>query len=106
MKYEAKQAKTSETIELRCKVNGTMAEKVKLIVFEDGSDEQFLKLIKEFKNLIFTYDMWNKPDGSELTHQNGSDHSKNMKNPCRLHNRNHGWTDCWQNPKNSNNNQQ
>jgi hypothetical protein len=26
-----------------------MAEKVKLAVFEDGSDEQFLKLLKEFK---------------------------------------------------------
>jgi hypothetical protein len=226
---------------------------VKLTVFEDGSDKQFLKLIKEFKNLIFTYDLWNKPDGSELlyryfrrciagsardlwdqvnkieedeerdeltfethlweltteiieedayqsqkdylkkthkphkmpvkqwisrmkninsylplmeqeassltekelitkvitpnlpkawlkdfkllklnckakikevlqellviedyiklekkpqTHQNGPDHNKILKNPCRLHNGNHKWADCRQNPKNSNNNQQ
>jgi hypothetical protein len=39
MKYEVKQANTSETIELRCEVNGTTAEKVKLTVFEDRSDE-------------------------------------------------------------------
>jgi hypothetical protein len=41
---------------------------VKLTIFEDGSDEQSLKLIKEFKNLIFTYNLWNKPDGSALVY--------------------------------------
>jgi hypothetical protein len=28
---------------------------------------------------------------------------KNLKNPCKLHNGNHGWDDCCQNPKNAKN---
>jgi hypothetical protein len=55
MRYEAKAAKASETIDLKLE-NDSMNEKVKLTVFEDGTDEQFLKSIKEFRNMIETYE--------------------------------------------------
>ena len=29
-----------------------------MVVFEDGSSEEFLKLIKEFKNIVETYNLW------------------------------------------------
>jgi hypothetical protein len=51
MKYETKAAKASETIDLKLEID-SMNEKVKLTIFEDGTDEQFLKLIKEFRNMI------------------------------------------------------
>jgi hypothetical protein len=63
MKDETKQAKTTVTVELRFEINEN-TEKVQLTMFDEGPDEQFLKLIKEFKNLISTYDLWNRPDGA------------------------------------------
>jgi hypothetical protein len=47
-RYEAKAAKALETIDLKLEID-SMNKKVKLTVFEDGTNEQFLKLIKEFK---------------------------------------------------------
>jgi hypothetical protein len=58
MRYKSKQSKTTTTVLLKFKINGK-EEKVQLTVFDEGPDEQFLKLIKEFKNLIETYDLWN-----------------------------------------------
>jgi hypothetical protein len=31
----------------------------KLNIYEDGTDEEFLKLIKEFQNCVETYEIWN-----------------------------------------------
>jgi hypothetical protein len=68
MKYKVKQAKTLETIELKYEVDDA-SEKVKLPIFEDGTDEQFLKLVKEFSNMITTYELWNKPYGNLLVYR-------------------------------------
>jgi hypothetical protein len=42
MKYEVKQTKALETIELKYEIHKA-TEKVKLSIFEDGIDEQFLQ---------------------------------------------------------------
>jgi hypothetical protein len=69
MRYESKQMKTLETIELKLEINETV-EKVKLVIFEDGNDEQFLKLIKEFRNMLETYELWNQENGVKATYRN------------------------------------
>ncbi len=48
---------------------GEASKNVKLAVFEDGTDEQFLKFVKEFSNMISTYDLWNKPNGNLLVYR-------------------------------------
>ncbi len=64
MKYETKQAKASETIQLKLDINNK-PEKVKLTMFEDGADKQFLKLVKEFKNMTKTYKLQEPGNGTK-----------------------------------------
>jgi hypothetical protein len=68
LKYEVKQTKVLETIELKFEID-ELTEKVKLTIFEDGTDEQFLKLLKEFRNMIETYELWTKPNGTQLIYR-------------------------------------
>lgn len=60
--YETKSTKVMENIELKLEINKSF-EKVKLPVFEDGTDEQFLKLVREFRNMIETYALWEQETG-------------------------------------------
>jgi hypothetical protein len=54
MKYKVKQTKALETNELKYEIDSAI-EKVKL-----STNEQFLKLVKEFLSMIETYNVWNK----------------------------------------------
>jgi hypothetical protein len=38
-------------------------------MFNEGPDEQFLKLVKEFNYLIETYDLWNGQEGAEIVYR-------------------------------------
>ncbi len=69
MRYESKQMKTLETIELKLEIDETV-EKVKLVIFEDGNDEQFLKLIKKCRNMLETYELWNQENGVKAIYRN------------------------------------
>jgi hypothetical protein len=33
-------------------------------------DEQFLKLVKEFQNTVYTYDLWEKQHASQIVYKN------------------------------------
>jgi hypothetical protein len=68
MKYESKQSKMTTSVLLKFKINGK-EEKVQLTMFDEGPDKQFLKLVKEFKNLIETYDLWNGQEGAALVYR-------------------------------------
>ena len=57
IKYEPRKTKDPPTVELKYNMN-TRVCKESLIVFEDGSPEECLKLVKEFKNVIETYNLW------------------------------------------------
>jgi hypothetical protein len=67
MKYETKRAKASETIELELDIDNK-SDKVKLTMFEDGTDEQFLKLVKEFKNMT-DYELWEQDNGAKAIYR-------------------------------------
>jgi hypothetical protein len=68
LKYGTKSTKTLETIKLKLDID-ERSEKVKLPVFEDGSDEQFLKLVKEFQNMTDTYDLWEQDNGARTVYR-------------------------------------
>jgi hypothetical protein len=68
IKYETKAVKALETIDLKLQIDA-MNEKVKLMVFEDGTDEQFLKLVKAFRNMIEAYELWEPENGVKIIYQ-------------------------------------
>jgi hypothetical protein len=45
-------------------------DKTKLNVYEDGTDEEFLKLIKEFQNYVDTYEIWNDKHAAHTVYKN------------------------------------
>ena len=49
----------NDSTEIKCPLGDTTV-KEKLFVYEDGNDEQFLKLKKNFLNLVSTYQLWNE----------------------------------------------
>jgi hypothetical protein len=57
-----------ESIALKLEIDA-MNEKVKLMVFEDGTDEQFLKLVNEFRNMIKTYELCEQENGVKIIYQ-------------------------------------
>jgi len=59
MKYQIRNSKETETVELKYTDIDGQVDKTKLHIYENGSDEELLKLIKEFKNYVDTYDIWN-----------------------------------------------
>jgi hypothetical protein len=57
IKYESKSKKDLPTVELKYTINTRVCEE-SMVVFEDGLSEECLKLIKEFKHKIETYNLW------------------------------------------------
>jgi hypothetical protein len=60
LKNETKDPKELKTIKLKYEDIDGRTDKVSFHVFKDGSDEQFLYLVKEFKNTVYTYDLREK----------------------------------------------
>jgi hypothetical protein len=57
LKYETRKGKDPPTVELKYMVdNRTIKEN--MVVFEDGTPEEMLKLVREFQNLVDTYNLW------------------------------------------------
>jgi hypothetical protein len=69
MRYRVQNSKESASVEFKYNIDGA-AEKTKLSVYEDGSDESFLKTIKEFQNYIDTYEIWNDNNAAQTVYQN------------------------------------
>ncbi|MFN9979358.1 MAG: hypothetical protein ACK53Y_05570, partial [bacterium] len=57
MPYQVQNSKKMASVEFKYNVDGAV-KKTKLSVYEDGRDESFLKLIKEFQNYVDTYELW------------------------------------------------
>jgi hypothetical protein len=43
---------------------------MKLSIYEDGSDEAYLKMIKEFKNYVSTYNIWDEENAARTVYRN------------------------------------
>jgi hypothetical protein len=56
MRYQVQSSKETAFVEFKYNVDGA-AEITKLSVYEDGSDESFLKMIKEFQIYVDTYEI-------------------------------------------------
>jgi len=63
MRYQPRSSKETSSVEFKHEIDGN-TEKTKLNIYEDGYDEDFLKLIKEFQNYIETYGIWNQENAN------------------------------------------
>jgi hypothetical protein len=57
LKYETRKVKDPPTVELKYTVNNRTV-KENMVVYKDRTPEEILKLVKEFQNLINTYNIW------------------------------------------------
>jgi len=70
MKYQIWKAKDTNIVEQKYTgIDGTV-NKTKLNIFEDGNDEEYLKLIKEFQNHVSTYEIWNDEHAAYIVYKN------------------------------------
>jgi hypothetical protein len=53
MRYQVSNSKEGNSVELKNTID-RIVEKTKLSIYKDGSDEMYLKMIKEFQNYVDT----------------------------------------------------
>jgi hypothetical protein len=70
MRYQIRNSKETSTVELKYTDLDGAVDKTKLNIYEDGSDEEFLKLIKEFQNYVDTYDIWEDEHAAHSVYKN------------------------------------
>ncbi len=58
MQYNIQNSKETDTIELKYTHWDRAVNKTKFHIYGDGSDEEFLKLIREFTNHVDTSEIW------------------------------------------------
>jgi hypothetical protein len=69
MRYQIQNSKETNTVELKCTDLDGAVDKTKLNIYEDGTDEEFLKLLKEFHNYVSTYEIWNDEHASHTIYK-------------------------------------
>jgi hypothetical protein len=69
MRCQIKKSKETNSVEFKYNVDGSV-EKTKMNVYEDGKDEEYLKLIKEFQNYIETYGIWDEENAARTIYRN------------------------------------
>jgi hypothetical protein len=70
MRYQISNSKDTNTVELKYPDRDGAVDKTKLNIFEDGSDEEFLKLVKEFQNHVDTYRIWEDEHAAHSVYKN------------------------------------
>jgi hypothetical protein len=70
MRYQVSNSKDPNTVELKYTERDGAVDKTKLNIFEDGSDEEFLKLVKEFQNHVDTYRIWEDEHAAHSIYKN------------------------------------
>ncbi len=57
MQYQPpRSSKDAGSVEFKHEIDG-IAEKTKINIYEDGTDEQYLKMVKEFQNYLQTFEI-------------------------------------------------
>jgi hypothetical protein len=70
MRYQIRNSKDANSVELKYTDMDGSVDKTKLNVYEDGSDEEFLKLVKEFNYYVDTYNIWNDEHAAHTIYKN------------------------------------
>jgi hypothetical protein len=57
MRYEIRNSKETSSVKLKYDVDGTV-EKTKVNMYKDGNNDECLKMMKEFRNYVMPYEIW------------------------------------------------
>jgi hypothetical protein len=68
MRYQTHTFKDTNVFQLKYDIDGTV-EKTTLTVYEDRSDEAFLKMFKKFQNYVNTYKIWNEENAARTVYR-------------------------------------
>jgi hypothetical protein len=69
MRCQIQHLKKTNSVKFKFTVDGTV-EKMKLSVYKDGSDEAFLKMMKEFLNYVETHGIWDEENAARTVYRN------------------------------------
>ena len=69
MRYQVSNSKETNSVELKNTVD-RIVEKMKLLIYEDGSNKAYLKMIKEFQNYVNTYSIWEEENAARTVYCN------------------------------------
>jgi len=69
MKYQIRSSKDTGSVEFKYEIDG-MTERTKINIYEDGNDEEYLKMTKEFQNYLETFEIWENENAARIVYRN------------------------------------
>jgi len=69
MQYQIRKTKETKEVEFKYEIDG-VTERTKISIFEDGNDEEYLKMIKEFQHYLETFEVWNNANAARIVYRN------------------------------------
>jgi hypothetical protein len=69
MQYQIRKTKETKEVEFKYDIDG-VTERTKISIFEDGNDEEYLKMIKEFQHYLETFEVWNNANAARIVYRN------------------------------------
>jgi hypothetical protein len=69
MKYQPRSFKDAGSVEFKYERDG-ITEKTKINIYEDGNDEEYLKMVKEFQNYLETFEIWDNENATCIIYCN------------------------------------
>jgi hypothetical protein len=69
MQYQIRKTKETKEVEFKCEIDGVM-ERTKINVYEDGNDEEYLNMIKDFQNYLETFEIWANANAARIVYRN------------------------------------
>ena len=69
MKYQVQKSKDASSVEFKYEIDGIM-ERTKINIYEDGNDEEYLRMIKEFQNYLETFEIWDNENAARIVYRN------------------------------------
>jgi hypothetical protein len=69
MKYQVQKSKDASSVEFKYEIDGIM-EGTKINIYEDGNDEEYLRMIKEFQNYLEMFEIWENENVAWIVYRN------------------------------------
>ena len=69
MMYQIQNSKDASSVEFKYEIDGIM-ERTKINIYEDGNDEEYLRMIKEFQNYLETFEIWENENAARIVYRN------------------------------------
>jgi len=69
MKYQVQKSKDASSVEFKYEIDGIM-ERTKINMYEDGNNEEYLRMIQEFQNYLETFEIWENENAARIVYRN------------------------------------